>query len=57
MVGMPYLSLGVVSFLIYRGYKKNQEYLRQQGRLPDPKPNAPKVSPRASGGGTGVPPV
>jgi hypothetical protein len=35
MVGMPYLSLGVVSFLIYLGYKKNQEYLRSRGRPPE----------------------
>jgi len=30
MVSAPYLSLGFVTFLIYRGYKKNEEYFRQQ---------------------------
>jgi hypothetical protein len=33
MVGVPYLSLGVVGFLIYRGCKKNAEYRR---RLDEP---------------------
>ncbi len=28
MVGVPYLSLSVVSFMIYRGCKKNAAYLR-----------------------------
>jgi hypothetical protein len=28
MVGVPYASLGVVGFLIYRGCKKNAEYLK-----------------------------
>jgi hypothetical protein len=27
MVGMPYTVLGVLGFLIYRGCKKNAEYL------------------------------
>jgi hypothetical protein len=27
MVSMPYTALGVVGFLIYRGCKKNAEYL------------------------------
>jgi hypothetical protein len=35
MVGMPYLLLGGLTFLIYRGLKKNQEFYRAQGR-PDP---------------------
>jgi hypothetical protein len=28
MVGMPYLVLGVVSFLIYRGCKKNAQFIK-----------------------------
>ena len=39
MVSVPYLTLGVVGFLIYRGCKKNAEYLRalqEMGELPDP---------------------
>lgn len=28
MVGVPYLSMGVVSFLIYRGCQKNEAYLK-----------------------------
>jgi hypothetical protein len=28
MVGVPYLSLGLVTFLIYRGCKKNAAYLQ-----------------------------
>jgi len=28
MVGVPYLSFGLVSFLIYRGCKKNAAYLK-----------------------------
>ena len=28
MVGVPYLSLSVVSFMIYRGCKKNAAYLK-----------------------------
>jgi hypothetical protein len=31
MVGMPYLTLGVVTFLIYRGMKKNEAYRRACG--------------------------
>lgn len=29
MVGVPYLSLGIVGFAIYRGVKKNSEYLAE----------------------------
>jgi hypothetical protein len=32
MVGVPYLSLAVVIFLIYRGLRKNAEYLRARGK-------------------------
>jgi hypothetical protein len=28
MVGVPYTTLGVVGFLIYRGCKKNAAYLK-----------------------------
>ena len=28
MVGVPYLSLSVVSFMIYRGCKKNAAYFK-----------------------------
>jgi hypothetical protein len=28
MVSVPYIALGVVGFLIYRGCKKNAEYLK-----------------------------
>jgi len=28
MVGVPYTALGVVGFLIYRGCKKNAQYLK-----------------------------
>jgi hypothetical protein len=28
MVSVPYATLGVVGFLIYRGCKKNAEYLK-----------------------------
>ncbi len=28
MVGVPYFSLGLVTFLIYRGCKKNAAYLQ-----------------------------
>jgi hypothetical protein len=31
MVGVPYLSLGVVSFMIYRGVKKNEAFRREHG--------------------------
>jgi len=30
MIGVPYLSLMLVGFLIYRGVKKNAAYLEQQ---------------------------
>jgi hypothetical protein len=33
MVSVPYLSLTIVGFLIYRGVKKNTEYLRQYGAV------------------------
>lgn len=32
MVGVPYLTLGVLGFLVYRGCKKNAEYLEAMGR-------------------------
>lgn len=28
MVGVPYLSFGIVAFMIYRGCKKNAAYLK-----------------------------
>jgi hypothetical protein len=28
MIGVPYTTLAIVGFMIYRGVKKNQEYLR-----------------------------
>ena len=34
MVAMPYLLLGTVGFLVYRGLKKNQAYLQSAGRHP-----------------------
>jgi hypothetical protein len=43
MVGVPYLLLGGVSFLIWRGLKKNQEHLRAQGRLVLPNADPPPV--------------
>ena len=30
MLAVPYASVGIVGFLIYRGVKKNQEYWRRQ---------------------------
>jgi hypothetical protein len=36
MVGTPYLLLGGFTFYIWRGLKKNREYLRAQGKLVDP---------------------
>ncbi len=35
MVSVPYVLLGVVGFLIYRGCRKNQEYLRARGQAAD----------------------
>jgi hypothetical protein len=35
MVGTPYFLLAGVSFLIYRGCKKNREYLRLHGLVLD----------------------
>ena len=34
MVGVPYLLLGGVGFMIYRGVKKNAEHARRQGHPP-----------------------
>jgi hypothetical protein len=31
MVGVPYFSLAVVGFLIYRGVKKNEQYRQARG--------------------------
>jgi hypothetical protein len=36
MVGVPYLLLGGLVFFVMRGLKKNQEYLRAQGRPAPP---------------------
>jgi hypothetical protein len=36
MVGVPYLSFGIVAFLIYRGVKKNEEFRRAHGWTADP---------------------
>lgn len=37
MLGVGYASLGVVGFMIYRGVKKNEAYLRDaQGPAPKP---------------------
>ena len=33
MVSVPYLSLAVVIFLIYRGLRKNAEHLRARGNF------------------------
>ena len=30
MVSVPYLALGLVGFMIYRGVRKNDEYLTNQ---------------------------
>jgi hypothetical protein len=35
MVGVPYLSLSVVSFMIYRGCKKNAAYLKSMQEASD----------------------
>ncbi len=43
MIAVPYLSLAVVSFLIYRGLKKNADYLRAHGKLVE-NPLAPPAS-------------
>jgi hypothetical protein len=32
MVGMPYLLLGGISYMIYRGVKKNEAYFQARGR-------------------------
>jgi hypothetical protein len=34
MVGVPYLSLSVCGFLIYRGCKKNAAYLKSAQQAP-----------------------
>ena len=34
MLAIPYTSLAVVGFMIYRGVKKNQEYLARLGVTP-----------------------
>ena len=34
MVGVPWLSFGVVGFMIYRGVKKNEAYLQEHGMRP-----------------------
>jgi hypothetical protein len=38
MVSVPYLTLGVVSFLIYRGCQKNAQYLASLERTSDAAP-------------------
>ena len=35
MVSVPYLSLGLVGFMIYRGCKKNEEYRQARNRERD----------------------
>jgi hypothetical protein len=40
MVSVPYVLLGVVGFLIYRGCRKNQEHLRAASP-PDPSEPSP----------------
>ena len=35
MVGVPYLSLGLVTFFIYRGCKKNAAYLASVRQSPE----------------------
>jgi hypothetical protein len=37
MVGVPYGSLGLVGFLIYRGCKKNEAYRKSLPPAPDAK--------------------
>ncbi len=34
MLAVPYATLGVVGFLIYRGCKKNAQYLQAFGQSP-----------------------
>jgi hypothetical protein len=36
MVSVPYLALGVVGFLIYRGCKKNAEYYQRLAQESEP---------------------
>ena len=38
MVGVPYLSLSVLSFMIYRGCKKNAAYFKAIEQLSATKP-------------------
>ena len=35
MVSVPYITLAVVGFLIYRGCRKNAEYLKSIQQSPD----------------------
>ncbi len=34
LIGVPWLSFGVVGFMIYRGVKKNEAYLQEHGMRP-----------------------
>ena len=38
MVGVPYLSLSVLSFMIYRGCKKNAAYLKSRDMISEISP-------------------
>lgn len=50
MVSVPYLSLGTVSFLIYRGCKKNAAYYQALENNPVDTPLDPADSMRSSAG-------
>jgi len=46
MLIVPYASLGVLGFLVYRGCKKNAEYFQKQARNhPDQEPPSDPNSP------------
>jgi hypothetical protein len=49
MIGVPYLALAVFGFLIYRGCKKNAEYLKNLRR---PEDTGPPVVVPSDGGAT-----
>jgi len=38
MLGVPYLTLSVFGFLVYRGVRRNQEYLQAQAAPQPPLP-------------------
>jgi hypothetical protein len=45
MAGMPYLLLGSVTFLVWRGLKKNRDYLQAQGQPEEPSGDGPPAAP------------